>query len=136
MDIVDRGIERAESQASREWSREASRERERRASQSSSSSGSTSIDSEIARATTAEELAQHPTHVERVNTHRLQHSQTVGASTTSRVSKKPLPAFGAGKPYPPPLPEREEYVVEFNGPDDPIHPQNWPTKTKYDTGHL
>jgi DHA1 family multidrug resistance protein-like MFS transporter len=131
MDIVDRDLERAETQASREWSREASRERQRRGSQSSSStSSSSSIDSEVARATT-NDLSQHPTHVERVHTHRLQHSHTVGASITSRVSKKPLPEFGAGKPYPPPLPEREEYVVEFSGPDDPMHPQNWPNKRKY-----
>jgi DHA1 family multidrug resistance protein-like MFS transporter len=36
-----------------------------------------------------------------------------------------LPEFGGGKPYPPPLPEREEYVVEYDGKDDPLHPQNW-----------
>jgi MFS transporter, DHA1 family, multidrug resistance protein len=132
--IVDRDLERAETQASRQYSREASeeRERERRASQGSlSSSSSSSLNSEIAQATTADGLEKHPTHVERVHTHRLQHSHTVGASITSRVSKKPLPEFGAGKPYPAPLPEREEYVVEFNGPDDPMHPQNWPTPTKY-----
>jgi DHA1 family multidrug resistance protein-like MFS transporter len=46
------------------------------------------------------------------------------------VSKRPLAEFGAGKPYPPPLPEREEYVVEFAGPDDPLHPQNWSIKKK------
>ncbi|KAK9256648.1 major facilitator superfamily domain-containing protein [Lipomyces tetrasporus] len=33
--------------------------------------------------------------------------------------------LGAGKPYPPSLPDAEEYVVEFTGPDDPIHPHNW-----------
>lgn len=38
--------------------------------------------------------------------------------------------MGLGKPYPPPLPEREEYVVEFNGPDDSLHAQNWPMKKK------
>ena len=75
-------------------------------------------------------LATHPTHVERIETGRLQHVGTVGASATSRVSTKPLPEFGAGKPYPPPLPAQEEFVVEFNGPDDPLHPQNWATKKK------
>lgn len=54
----------------------------------------------------------------------------------SRTSKKPLPAFGAGKPYPPPLPEREAYVVEFNGPDDPLHAQNWPLKKKLVTAAM
>lgn len=132
--VVDINLERAETQASRKYSREVSEERarERRASQASvSSSSSSSLNSEIARATTADGLEKHPTHVERIHTHRLQHTHTVGASITSRVSKKPLPEFGAGKPYPPPLPEREEYVVEFNGPDDPLHPQNWSTKRKY-----
>jgi DHA1 family multidrug resistance protein-like MFS transporter len=38
--------------------------------------------------------------------------------------------MGANKPYPPPLPDREEYVVEFMGVDDPLHAQNWPMKKK------
>ncbi|KAJ5459502.1 Major facilitator superfamily multidrug transporter FLU1 [Penicillium daleae] len=48
----------------------------------------------------------------RIETQRLQHSMTVGESVKSRPSKLPLPAFGAGKPYPPQLPNREDYVVE------------------------
>jgi DHA1 family multidrug resistance protein-like MFS transporter len=28
-----------------------------------------------------------------------------------------MPNFGGGKPFPPQLPERDEYVVEFDGPD-------------------
>jgi len=74
-------------------------------------------------------LERHPTAISRIATQRSQHSATVGA-LKSRPSKKPLPEFGAGKPYPPPLPSKEEYVVEFSGPDDPLHPQNWPTKKK------
>ena len=76
-------------------------------------------------------LERHPTALDRIETHRTQHSTTVGAvsSVRSRASK-PLPSFGAGKSYPPPLPEREEYVVEFDGHEDPTHPQNWPTKKK------
>jgi DHA1 family multidrug resistance protein-like MFS transporter len=66
----------------------------------------------------------------RIETQRLQHSMTVGESVKSRPSKLPLPAFGAGKPYPPQLPSREDYVVEFDGPNDPLYPQNWPLKTK------
>ena len=42
---------------------------------------------------------------------------------------RPVP-YIAGKPYPPPLPEQEEYVVEFAGQDDPRHAQNFPLKTK------
>ncbi|KAK9471299.1 major facilitator superfamily domain-containing protein [Dipodascopsis tothii] len=41
-----------------------------------------------------------------------------------------LPAFGAGKPYPPTAPEKEQYVVEFDGPDDPEHPMNWHIRRK------
>ena len=69
----------------------------------------------------------------RVETLRIQHSHTVGETnrTRCRVSATPLPAFGGGKPYPPQLPAKEEYVVEFDGPDDPLHPQNWPTGRKY-----
>ena len=66
----------------------------------------------------------------RIETQRLQHSMTVGESVKSRPSKLPLPAFGAGKPYPPLLPSREDYVVEFDGPDDPLYPQNWSLQTK------
>jgi DHA1 family multidrug resistance protein-like MFS transporter len=39
--------------------------------------------------------------------------------------------MGLGKPYPPLLPAQEEYVVEFTGPDDPLHAQNWPMKKKW-----
>ncbi|KAL2786211.1 major facilitator superfamily domain-containing protein [Aspergillus keveii] len=74
-------------------------------------------------------LERHPTALSRIATQRSQHTATVGALRT-RPSRKPLPEFGAGKPYPPPLPEKEEYVVEFVGPDDPLHPQNWSFKRK------
>ncbi|KAH0368844.1 MFS general substrate transporter, partial [Aureobasidium melanogenum] len=87
------------------------------------------------------DLERHPTALSRIQTGRSQHSATVGASgaessgfgvfrTRSSKVSKPLPAFGGGKPYPPPLPEREEYVVEFDGPNDPMHAQNWPFKKK------
>ncbi|CBX92410.1 hypothetical protein IAQ61_006194 [Plenodomus lingam] len=82
------------------------------------------------------DLERHATALSRIQTQRSQHSQTVGASLKSRTSKKPLPAFGAGKPYPPPLPDREEYVVEFNGHDDPLHAQNWPMKKKLATATM
>ena len=69
------------------------------------------------------------TALDRINTHRSQHFGTV-ASTTSR-KKKDLPNFGGGKSYPPALPAKEEYVVEFDGQDDPSHAQNWPFKKKW-----
>jgi DHA1 family multidrug resistance protein-like MFS transporter len=84
----------------------------------------------MSRTPTQHDLERNPTMLSRIETARSQHSGTVGRSLTSRRSKKPLPAFGAGKPYPPPLPNREDYVVEFDGPDDPLHAQNWPLKKK------
>ena len=149
MDIVDRDLERAEVEATRTWSARSSIERqrdfekaeaERRASRASISSGSTGTDTSassvragLSSAATAS-LARtrtHPIEQYRTETHRLQHSQTVGAHPTkSRVPSTPLPEFGGGKPYPPPLPEREEYVVEYDGKDDPLHPQNWPFRKK------
>lgn len=76
----------------------------------------------------------------RIQTARSQHSATVGriSTTYTRHSGRqgPLPEFGAGKSYPPMLPNREEYVVEFSGVDDPLHPQNWPVKKKVWTGAM
>lgn len=69
---------------------------------------------------------RHPGALDRIETHRTQHSHTIGSgrelvgslSRRSTANKaKPLPNFGAGKPFPPPLPEQEEYVVEFDGHD-------------------
>ncbi|KAI1924050.1 hypothetical protein LOZ64_000792 [Ophidiomyces ophidiicola] len=108
--------------------------REPRSSISSSRSASSIVSSvggtDVFRAPTSRDLERHPTALSRIATQRSQHSATVGAGVRSRVSKGPLPAFGAGKPYPPPLPEKEEYVVEFDGPEDPLHPQNWSMKRK------
>jgi DHA1 family multidrug resistance protein-like MFS transporter len=89
-------------------------------------------------------LHRHPTErnpeaLRRIDTHRSQHAGTVGASEqpsrltrtiSRRRTEKPLPSLGAGKPFPPLLPDREEYVVEFEGADDPLHAQNWPMKKK------
>ena len=140
MDIVDRDLEKAEEDASPKRCQdgttdaEKSRRRSHSASiASSSSSSSASVVREemrMSRVNTQRDLERHPTALSRIETHRTQHSGTVGRSTTSRSSKKPLPNFGGGKDYPPPLPEREEYVVEFDGPDDPLHPLNWPLKKK------
>ncbi|KAL9092314.1 MAG: hypothetical protein Q9165_004488 [Trypethelium subeluteriae] len=83
------------------------------------------------------DLERNRTALSRIHTARSQHSATIGAGGSAvaprrtRSSKsRPLPEFGAGKPYPPPLPEREEYVVEFDGAGDPLHAQNWPLRKK------
>ncbi|PMD40175.1 MFS multidrug transporter [Hyaloscypha variabilis F] len=65
-----------------------------------------------------------PVELNRIHTYRLQHSGTVGSARTG-VPKENWLELGAGKPYPPSLPDAEEYVVEFVGPDDPLHPHNW-----------
>ena len=70
------------------------------------------------------------TAMSRIATYRSQQSGTVGAGPSHRRPSGPLPEFGGGKAFPPPLPERDEYVVEFTGADDPIHPQNWSIKKK------
>ncbi len=147
MDIVDRDLEKAERaaspgrfppRASHEGAKEASHGAEDLAragtySSSTSSSSGSIIREEIGmsrRATQRDTLERHPTELSRIQTGRSQHSSTVGRGLKSRESKKPLPEFGGGKPYPPPLPEREEYVVEFDGPDDPLHAMNWTIKKK------
>lgn len=72
----------------------------------------------------------HPHALDRIETHRTQHSSTVGAVKSRKSTQKEIPAMGAGKPYPPMLPDMEEYVVEFDGFDDPRHAQNWPMRKK------
>ncbi|KAF2133772.1 MFS general substrate transporter [Dothidotthia symphoricarpi CBS 119687] len=93
-------------------------------------------------------LSRHPTErdpeaLRRIETHRSQHAGTVGASQvpsrltqtlSRRRTDRPLPSLGAGKPMPPPLPDRDEYVVEFDGVDDPRNAQNWPLKRKIGLG--
>lgn len=139
MDVVDRELEKAERAASPDIfpngdpETEKSERRQTRSPGSSSSSSSASVvreDMGMSRVRTQRDLERHPTELSRIETHRTQHSGTVGRSLTSKKSKKPLPNFGGGKEYPSPLPDREEYVVEFDGPDDPLHPQNWPLRKK------
>lgn len=150
-DSVDKHIERAERNASpdrfghsggsaRHLEKEERHEPIARTATGSSSSTSSSESSDIEREAAMSriptqrdgvaELERHETALSRIHTQRSQHSATVGASLRSRTSRKPLPPFGAGKSYPPPLPEREVYVVEFDGPDDPLHAQNWPLRKK------
>lgn len=133
-DNVDLALEAAERDAAlnREWRR--SEEIERVATASSVSTGSSDLSHRgvgMSRVETQRDLERHQTELSRINTARSQHSGTVGRDPRSREWKKPLPNFGAGKPYPPLLPNQEDYVVEFDGPDDPLHAQNWPLRKKY-----
>ena len=103
-------------------------------SSSTSSSENSAVRREgmISRMSTQRDLERHPTVLSRIQTAKSQHTGTVGRSLTgkSRESRKPLPEMGLGKPFPPLLPSQEEYVVEFDGPDDPLHAQNWPMRKK------
>jgi DHA1 family multidrug resistance protein-like MFS transporter len=154
MDPVDKDMERAERDASPERFREftAAGEPIERAESSSSSSSSASeggirrLDTATGMSRLATQrdnpgvLERNQTAMSRIHTARSQHSGTVGAGLKSRTlrteSRRPLPPFGGGKEYPPPLPEREEYVVEFDGVDDPLHAQNWPMRKKFLTAAM
>ncbi|OJJ32626.1 hypothetical protein ASPWEDRAFT_116391 [Aspergillus wentii DTO 134E9] len=70
-----------------------------------------------------------PLELSRINTYRLQQKTTVG-STKGPVPQQQWLPMGAGKHYPPLLPDPETYVVEFDGPDDPLHPYNWSLCTR------
>ncbi|TRX89137.1 hypothetical protein FHL15_009950 [Xylaria flabelliformis] len=149
MEEIDRELIRAESDAfsgssPRPTHRRASNEVERVISASSVLTTSTTEDGlsrrriSISRIPTSRDLERHPTELSRIHTALSQHNSTVGRDPNSknRDSLRPLPAFGGGKSLPPPLPDREAYVVEFEGPDDPYHPQNWPLKKKLITAAI
>ncbi|KAK3387048.1 major facilitator superfamily domain-containing protein [Podospora didyma] len=134
---VDREVEEAERDASPSmFTGRRSEEIERVVSASSVSTSSSEGGAMrrsgvgMSRVSTQRDLERHPTELSRIHTQRSQHSATVGRDPKSRESRKPLPPFGAGKPYPPLLQDREDYVVEFDGPDDPLHAQNWPMGKK------
>jgi hypothetical protein len=71
-----------------------------------------------------------PIELNRIRTYRLQHAATTGSRQGAVPREQWLP-LGAGKPFPPSLPDAEKYVVEFTGPHDSLHPHNWPLVTKY-----
>ncbi|GKZ16853.1 hypothetical protein AbraIFM66951_006344 [Aspergillus brasiliensis] len=58
----------------------------------------------------------------RSSQHNVEHGVPIDAETY-------VLSFGRGRPHPPLLPSREDYVVDFDGPDDPAFPQNWPMRT-------
>lgn len=64
----------------------------------------------------------------RINTYRLQQKTTVGSTRGPLPREKWLP-MGANKDFPPLL-RSDDYVVEFDGPDDPLHPYNWSMTTR------
>lgn len=86
--------------------------------------------------TRTRESSLHPIELGRIRTQRLQHNSTVGSTVGSTLRRQSRPSgtpleIGAGKPLPPSFLDAEDYVVEFLGPNDPLHPQNWPFMKKY-----
>jgi DHA1 family multidrug resistance protein-like MFS transporter len=59
------------------------------------------------------------------NTAHLQHAFNANENVKSLTPKTSLPRFGRGRPYPPQIPNSDDYLVDFEGPDDPWFPQNW-----------
>lgn len=131
-DNVDRALEAVERDASLRRSEEIERVVSA-SSVSSSSSEASQRGTGLNRVETQRDLERHNTELSRIQTARSQHSGTVGRDARGKEWKRPLPNFGAGKEYPPLLPNQEDYVVEFDGPDDPLHAQNWPLKKKIAT---
>ena len=152
MNVVDRDMVMAEREASRAYkpstheataaeksSPEIQRQKTQDSVLSSDSGDSDSSSSQnMSRIATAASMGRantravrtktHPLEDHRTETHRLQQTETVG--TARSKPEKPLPNFGGGKPYPPDLPPYEDYVVEYDGPDDPLHPQNLTMRKK------
>lgn len=150
-DEIDREILASEQEAANyNYNRRASHEIERVVSASSAStsssrgsvlrgrptihSSSSSNGGGMSRIPTQRDLERHPTELDRIQTARSQHSNTVGVSmgrsnTQTRDSRRPLPPMGGGKGLPPKH-DVDDYVVEFDGPDDPLHAQNWPLRKK------
>jgi MFS transporter, DHA1 family, multidrug resistance protein len=74
----------------------------------------------------------HPVELERIATYRTIHSSTVGAQVNSRPDSiiRKVTTLGAGKVFAPADYNVEDFLVEFDGHDDPLHPQNWPMRKK------
>lgn len=139
MDIVDHEVELAEVDADRYLSRRSREDADngRLSLTRKTTTGSAAINTSQSHTRRTQRDLEHSQTVSRVTSRiemqRIQYTHTVGGSKESRTraSREHWPAFGGGKPYPPPLPAREEYVVEFDGTDDLLHPQNWSLYHKY-----
>ncbi|KAB8071422.1 major facilitator superfamily domain-containing protein [Aspergillus leporis] len=70
------------------------------------------------------------------NTAHLQHAFNANENVKSLTPKTSLPRFGRGMPYPPQIPNSDDYLVDFEGPDDPWFPQNWSSWQKLFIGAI
>ncbi|VVT44573.1 uncharacterized protein SAPINGB_P000461 [Magnusiomyces paraingens] len=62
----------------------------------------------------------------------LDEQEAISRVLTGRIPdlNAPCPPMGGDRDYPPLLPQQEQYRVDFTGPDDPLHPFNWPLSKK------
>ena len=138
MDLIDRDLLEAERDASPERFPQVHPYDSRQATSSSHSLNSiptATPGQEYSRSrkqTRTRESSLHPIELGRIRTQRLQHRSTVGsASRKQSRPSEPTLEIGAGKPLPPSFLDGEDYIVEFLGHNDPLHPQNWPSTKKY-----
>lgn len=61
----------------------------------------------------------------------LQEQDNIARILTRRSTNRgPIPTMGGDRDYPPELGDQKIYQVDFDGPDDPNHPHNWPLSEK------
>jgi hypothetical protein len=60
-----------------------------------------------------------------------QQTEPSGSTRQEAPPREEKLSMGDNKPFPPQLPDREQYRVEFDGIRDPTHPQNWKFSTKF-----
>lgn len=72
-----------------------------------------------------DEMSRIESHVE--SSRRLSRRLTGAEDLINKANStnEALPLMGGGRDYPPPLPDRDPYIVAYDGPDDPMHPHNW-----------
>lgn len=70
--------------------------------------------------------------IARIKTNESLQEQENLAQILSRRStnRGPIPNMGGNRDYPPSLGDQKIYQVDYDGPDDPTHPFNWPLPTK------
>jgi DHA1 family multidrug resistance protein-like MFS transporter len=126
MDIIDRNIEDAELEASPENYPQDPAAHTTTGTTSGSSSHTLTV------APGLQSHKSHPKELDRIATHRTIHRSTVGAQTRSRSNTRihKVTTLGAGKVFAPADYNVEEFLVEFDGHDDPLHPQNWPMRKR------
>jgi hypothetical protein len=66
-----------------------------------------------------------------VNLPDLQQTESSGSTSQEALPLEKNHSMGDNKPFPPQLPDREQYQVEFDGIRDPTRPQNWEFSKKF-----